>query len=323
MRRREFLSVVAMLAAPCAVTAQQAGPVRRMGVLFTSAGPNPASRAIFIQTLRDLGWIDGQNLSIEYRYANNNVELVPALATELVQLKVDVIVTIGSVASLTAKRATTTIPIVASSGDPVLVGLVTNLSRPGGNITGTSTTSPELTAKRLQFLKGLLPSATRIGELVNPANPQERLMRTDYERVYRSVDLQPIFVEVARAAQLEGAIAEFARQRAQALVVRADPLFVTNRDTIMQLAVKHALPTMTEGRQFVAAGGLVSYAPNGAELIRRSAALVDKILRGAKPGDLPFEQPTTFELVINLKTAKTLGITIPQSLLLLADEVMQ
>jgi putative ABC transport system substrate-binding protein len=323
MRRREFLSVVAMLAAPCAVTAQQTGPVRRMGVLFTSAGPNPAGRAIFIQTLRDLGWIDGQNLSIEYRYANNNVELVPALATELVRLKVDVIVTIGSVASLAAKRATTTIPIVASSGDPVLVGLVTSLSRPGGNITGTSTTSPELTAKRLQFLKGLLPSATRIGELVNPANPQERLMRTDYERVYRSVDLQPIFVEVTRADQLEGAIAEFARQRTQALVVRADPLFLTNRDTIMQLAVKHALPTMTEGRQFVAAGGLVSYAPNGAEQIRRSAALVDKILRGAKPGDLPFEQPTTFELVINLKTAKTLGITIPQSLLLLADEVMQ
>ena len=323
MHRREFLRVVAMLATPCTVTAQQAAPVRRMGVLFTSAGPSTAGRAIFIQSLRDLGWIEGQNLSIERRYANNNAELVPALATELVQLKVEVIVTSGSVASLAAKRATTTIPIVASSGDPVLVGLVPSLSRPGGNITGISTTSPELTAKRLQFLKGLLPSVTRIGELVNPANPQERLMRTDYEQAYRSLDLQPIFVEVTRADQLEGAIAEFARQRTQALVVRADPLFLTNSDTIMRLAVKHVLPTMTEGRQFVAAGGLVSYAPNGAELTRQSAALVDKIHSGAKPGDPPFEQPTKFELVINLQTAKTLGITIPQSLLLRADEVIQ
>jgi putative ABC transport system substrate-binding protein len=323
MRRREILFVLAMLTAPCAVTAQQTGPVRRIGILFTSTGPAPAGRAMFVQTLRDLGWIEGQNLSIERRYANNNAELVPALAAELVQLKVDVIVTSGSVASLAAKAATTTIPIVASSGDPVLIGLVASLSRPGGNITGISTASPELTAKRLQLLKGLLPSATRIGELVNPANAQERLMRTDYERVYRSVDLQPIFAEVTRADELEGAIAEFARQRTQALVIRADPLFLTNSDTIMQLAVKHALPTMTEGRQFVAAGGLVSYAPNGAEAIRRSAALVDKILKGAKPADLPIEQPTKFELVINLKTAKTLGITVPQSLLLLADEVMQ
>lgn len=323
MRRRAFLCVLAVLAAPGAGTAQQTWPVRRMGVLFANAGPNPESRALFIQTLRDLGWIEGRNLSIEYRYGNNNPELVPALASELVHLQVDVIVTIGSVASLAAKRATTTIPIVASSGDPVLVGLVASLSRPGGNITGTSTASPELTAKRLQLLKGLLPSATRIGELINPANPQERLMRTDYERVYRSVDLQPIFVDVTRAEELQRAFAEFALQKTQALVVRADPLFVTNSDTIMQLALQHALPTMTEGRRFVAAGGLVSYAPNGTEAIRRSAALVDKILRGAKPGDLPFEQPTQFELVINLKTAKTLGIMIPQSLLLRADEVVQ
>jgi putative ABC transport system substrate-binding protein len=179
MHRREFLCLLAMLAAPYTVMAQQAGPVRRIGMLFTSAGPSPAGRAIFMQTLRELGWIEGQNLSIEWRYANNNAELVPDLATQLVQLKVDVIVTIGSVASLAAKRATTTIPIVASSGDPVLVGIVPSRSRPDGNITGVSMTSPEVTATRLQFLKGLLPSATRIGELVNPANPQERLMRTD------------------------------------------------------------------------------------------------------------------------------------------------
>jgi len=197
------------------------------------------------------------------------------------------------------------------------------MSRPGGNITGVTTIAPELAAKRLELLRELLPKATRIGELVDPGNQYWQLVRKDYEEVFRSLGMQPIFLEVADPAALEKAFAELTRQRAEVLIVRGDPGFFATRDRIVNLALKHALPTMAESRPLVTAGGFVSYGPDPNAMMGRTAALVDKILKGAKPGDLPIEQPTKFEFVINLKTAKALGLTIPQSLLLRADEVIQ
>jgi len=203
-----------------------------------------------------------------------------------------------------AKNATTNIPVVTITGDPLRIGLGASMSRPGGNITGSSTIAPELAAKRLELLRELRPTAKRVGELVDPANPSLRLIRKEDEQAYRSLGMQPIFVDVGDATQLERVIAEIARMRADALIVRADPLFAANRDQIASLALKHALPTMAKGRNFVSAGCLASYAPNISAIGRGSAIFVDKILRGAKPGDLPIEQPTKFELAINLNAAK-------------------
>ncbi len=323
MDRRAFMAVLvgSLLVAPLPILAQQAGKVRRLGIL--TAGTISSNWAIFFETLRDLGWIEDQNLLIERRPAGGKAELVPGLAAELVQLRVDVIVAEGAVASVAAKNGTTTIPIVTITGDPVRINLVASMSRPGGNITGSSTIAPELAAKRLELLRELRPTATRVAELVDPANPYIRLIRKEDEQAYRSLGMQPIFVDVPDAAQLEKVIAEVARMRADALIVRSDPLFTSNRDQIASLALKHALPTMAEGKLFVSAGCLASYAPASVAIGRATAVFVDKILKGAKPGDLPIEQPTKFEPVINLKTAKALGITIPQSLLLRADEVIQ
>ncbi len=323
MDRRTFIGTLAwgLLAAPLIANAQQAGQIRRIGVL--SGGTVSNAVAPLAAGLRDYGWVAGQNLIIEARGAGGKAELAAALAAELVQLRVEVIVTFGAVAAVAAKSSTTTIPIVATTGDPVRLGLVSNMSRPGGNITGVSTIAPELAAKRLELLRELLPKATRIGELVDPGNQYWQLVRKDYEEVFRSLGMQPIFVEVADPAALEKAFAELTRQRAEVLIVRGDPGFFATRDRIMSLALKHALPTMAESRPLVTAGGFVSYGPDPNAMMGRTAALVDKILKGAKPGDLPIEQPTKFEFVINLKTAKALGLTIPQSLLLRADEVIQ
>ena len=207
--------------------------------------------------------------------------------------------------------------------DPVRSGLVTSLARPGGNITGNSFIEPYLGAKRLQILKELLPSVTRIGELINPTNPAYEILRSGEEAALRQLGMQGIFIDVANAGQLEGAFAELARRGAEALVVHLDTVFLSNRAQIMKLAATHALPTMAEGRQFAEVGAVLSYAHSGAEMIRNAAVFIDKIFKGAKPGDLPIEQPTRFELVINLKAARALGIAIPQSLLLRADEVIQ
>jgi putative tryptophan/tyrosine transport system substrate-binding protein len=323
MDRRTFIEAVAcsLLVAPLLARAQQTGKARRIGIL--TAGTIGRDWAVFFETLRELGWIEGQNIVIERRAAGGKAELVPGLAAELVQLRLDVIVTGGAVASLAAKSATTTIPIVTITGDPVRLGLVASMSRPGGNITGSSTVAPELAAKRLELLRELRPKATRLVELVDPANLYIKLIRKEDEQAYRSLGMQPIFVDVADGAQLERIFAEVARLKADALIVRGDPLFSSNRNEIASLALKHALPTMAEGSLFVSAGCLASYAPKASAMARGTAAFVDKILKGAKPGDLPIEQPTKFELAINLKTAKALGITIPQSLLLRADEVIQ
>jgi putative tryptophan/tyrosine transport system substrate-binding protein len=323
MDRRTFINLVAgsLVVAPLPALAQQTGKVRRLGIL--TAGTISSDWGVFFETLRELGWIEDQNLLIERRAAGGKADLVPGLAAELVQLRVDVILANGAVASVAAKNATTSIPIVTVTGDPLRIGLVASMSRPGGNITGSSTVAPELAAKRLELLRELRPTATRVGELVDPANPYIKLIRKDDEQAYRSLGMQPIFVDVADATQLERAIAEVARMRADALIVRGDPLFTSNRDQIAGLALKHALPTMAEGKLFVSSGCLASYAPKTWAIGRASAVFVDKILKGAKPGDLPIEQPTKFELVINLKTARALGITVAQSLLLRAVEVIE
>ena len=322
MDRRTFISAAAgsLIAPPFAAMAQQAAKIRRIGVLLSGTITSPGS---LTDALRTYGWMEGQNLTVERRAAANKVELVPVLAAELVNTNVDVIVTYGAVASLAAKNATTTIPIVSATGDPVRLGLVPSLSRPGGNITGVTTFSPELSAKRLQLLRELVPALKRVGTFVNPANEYARLMRDDDEQDFRLLGMQPIFVEVTSSADLERSFATLSQLRAQALVLGSDPLFVSNRDRIAGLALAQTLPMMAEGRRFAVAGALASYAPSETEMFRSQAGIVDKILRGSKPGDIPIEQPSKFDLVINLNTAKALGITIPQSLLLRADEVIQ
>ena len=325
MDRRRFVCAVggSLFAMHLAATAQETAKVRRIGLLTAGTFPTRPARLPLTDALREHGWIEGQNLIIEKRGADGNAQRVPELAAELVRLDVEVIASFGAVASLAARSATTTIPIVTLTGDPVVLGLVPNLSHPGGNITGVTTISPELAAKRLELLRTLLPRAARIAELVDPANEYIRRTRSDYEKDFRALGMQPIFVDVAAPAELDRSFAEVSRQRAEALIVRADPIFVANRDRIMLFASHSALPTVAEGRQFAEAGALASYAPSVTASLARLAALIDKILRGAKPGDLPIEQPTKLELVINLKTAKALGLSIPQSLLLRADEVIQ
>ena len=322
MDRRTFIAIaaVAFAATPRAATAQQAGSIRRIGVL--TAGAIPKTTPAFIEGLREKGWVEGQNLVIERRGADGNAERVPGLAAELVQMNLDVIVSFGAVAAVAIKNATTTIPIVTQSGDPVRLGLVSNLSRPGGNITGLSVIAPELASKRLELIRELLPRATLIGELVDPANTYWQRVRQDYEQAFRTLRMQPLFVEVANPGEIEKAMAQIAARRADALVFRGDPMFTSNRERIARLAVQHALPTIAEDRTSAEAGILMSYGPDNAAAGRIVAGYIDRILRGAKPGDLPIAQPTKFEFVINLKTAKALGMTIPQPLLLRADQVI-
>ena len=326
MDRRTFIGAVAagIITAPLAAYAQTATTVRRIGVLSLEERPTPARIQQMYAPLSELGWTEGKNLLIERRYANGRAELLQPFAEELVRLNVEIIVTTGTDATLAAKNATTSIPIVIySAGDPVRAGLVASLARPGGNITGFSIVSLELDAKRLSLLRELLPGLQRIGVLENANNPFWRATRKEFDQVCRSLGLQPITIEVATAGELENAIAELARRRAQALYVRADSLFHVNRVPIVSAASRYALPILAANKLMLEPGALVVYATSEAERDRRNAAFVDRILRGAKPADLPIEQPTKFELGINLKTAKTLGLTIPQSLLLGADQVIE
>jgi putative ABC transport system substrate-binding protein len=326
MDRRVFIGALAAYLAvvPPAVMAQQKDKVRRIGLLMLGGPPTPEELPWDPGPLRDLGWIEGQNLVIERRYAGDRAELLQPLAAELVRLQVEIIVTAGTDATAAAKEATSRIPVVMfSAGDPVGAGLVASLSRPGGNITGFSIVTTELNVKRLELLHELLPAAQRVGELVNPTNPVSKVGRKRYEEAYRSLGMQPLFIDVAVASELARAFAELARGRAQALIVPADNLFESNSAWIARAALEQALPTMVGDRDMVEDGGLVSYTYSGAERERRVAYFIDKVLRGAKPADLPVEQPTEFKLIINLKTAKALGLTIPQSLLLRANEVIR
>jgi putative ABC transport system substrate-binding protein len=326
MDRRTFISTLScgVVAAPLIVRAQTATTIRRIGFL----APGPPESAAELQeryaALKELGWIEGRNLLFERRYANGRAELLRPLAEELVRLKVELIVTSGTAATLAAKSATNTTPIVfRTAGDPVRTGLVASLARPGGNVTGYSIFGPEFDAKKIAVLRELLPNVQRVGMLENSTNPYFRATRKELEQACRSFGIQLIFVEVAAASDLANAVAEVARQGGQALFVPPDGLFIENRGEIMRAALKHALPT-TVARPIVReTGALVSYHPTQREEDNRAAAFINRILRGAKPAELPVEQPTQFELVINLKTAKALGITVPQSLLSRADEVIQ
>jgi putative ABC transport system substrate-binding protein len=326
MDRRSFICAFAtllVLAGSLVARAQTATTVRRIGWLVLDDRPPPAELEQQLAPLRQLGWIEGQNLLVERRYANGRAERLQSLAEELVRLKVELIVTGGTDATLAAKNATNTIPIVMRAGDPVRTGLVKSLSRPGGNITGYSLMGTEPDAKLLALMREMLPGLQRVGVLENSTNPYHRAVRKDLEQVFRSLGILPIFLEVAAAEDCENALAEMVRRKAQALLVASDRLFVGNRIPLMSAALRYALPTGVGGGEMLEAGGLLSYNENVAELRRRGAAFIDKILRGAKPADLPIEQPTQFDLGINLKTAKALGITIPQSLLLRADKVIQ
>jgi ABC-type uncharacterized transport system substrate-binding protein len=327
VRRREFITILGTAAAlPLAVQAQQPAKVPRVGWL--SPGSQTSDQnfiASFRDGLRELGWMVGQNIAIESRWAEGKFERLPDLAAELVRLKVDVIVANVTQASLAAKRATTTIPIImVGVGDPLGSGLVDSLARPSGNVTGPSSMLAEASAKQLALLKETVPSASPVAVLWNPANPvwqASALKQT--EAAARAMGLRLQLVEARGPDELEGAFAAITRERAGALFVPADIIFVRHAQRMADLAARHRLPAMYGFREHVEAGGLMSYAASFSVMFRRAAAFVDKILKGAKPADLPVEQPTKFELVINIKTAKALGITIPQSVLQLADEVIR
>ena len=312
---------------PIACEAQQATKVARIGYLSFSLAATPHIEEAFRQGLRDLGYVEGRNLVIEYRSAEGKPDRLAVLAAELVALNIDVIVAPGTPQALAAKQATRTLPIVfATAADPVGSGLVTSLARPGGNVTGLSILAPALVGKRLELLTQALPGVSRVAVLWQPGGHDERtdndiLKEAGVAARVLGVRLQ--FVEVRGPADFDRAFSDMTRARAGALTVLTGIMFLNERRRLVDLTAKNRLPAVYGGRDFVDAGGLLSYGPNLADLYRRAATYVDNILKGAKPGDLPVEQPTKFELVINLKTAKALGLTIPPSLLQRADQVIE
>jgi putative ABC transport system substrate-binding protein len=273
--------------------------------------------------LRDLGYVEGKNIAIEFRWADDKYERLSELAADLVRQKVDVIVTYGAPGTLAAKRASATVPIVmAISGDAVLTGLVASLARPGGNITGTTEFAPELMAKRLELLKEAMPRITQVAALLNPSTPLSRPIFQAMEITAKSLKLELLQFGARAPNEFESVFSEMAKRRVDTVVVQEDPMLVANVKTIADIASKQRLPSIG-GREFAEAGGLIGYGVNILEMFRRAAYFVDKILKGVKPSDLPVEQSTKFELVINLKTAKALGITIPRPVLLRADRVIE
>jgi putative tryptophan/tyrosine transport system substrate-binding protein len=324
MDRRTFIGGVAggLLAAPLGTRAQQVGKVYRIGILEPiPAAQNAANLDALRKGLRDLGYVEGRNLVIEYRSADGRAERFPDLATELVRLKVDLIVTRGTPATNAAKSATETIPVVMAAMRPLAV--VASLAQPSGNITGVTTFSTELTGKRIELLKELVPSLSRVALLHNMGNPAAPPEWEEVKTAARSLGLQSELLDVRSQGDLDRALELAARQRVDALVIGADGLTQMHQQTIVDLLARNRLPAAYPAREFVEAGGLIAYAVNYPDLYFRFASFVDKIFKGAKPGELPVEQPTKFELVINLKTAKALGLSIPQSILLRADEVIQ
>ena len=318
---------LSMLVAPLTAEAQQATKVHRIGRLYPGSPtePNPNLEA-FRQGLRDLGYVEGQNLVIEYRYAEDRDDRLADLAAELVRLKVDVIVTVAASATRAVQHATRTIPIVMAGGsDPVGDGLVASLARPGGNTTGTSNLTVELPGKRLELLKETVPQSARIAVLADPDAPTYESTMNNLTVAARALGLQLHVVELRRADELDTAFAAMTQERADALLVIGDAQLLNRQRArvVADLAAQHRLPAMYGWREYVDAGLLMSYGPSQLDMQRRTAVYVDKILKGAKPADLPVEQPTKFELIINLKAAKALGLTIPPSLLLQADEVIK
>jgi putative ABC transport system substrate-binding protein len=329
MDRRVFIGTLAggLLAAPLAAEAQSAVKVPRIGYLAPNLAASPHLPEAFRQGLRDLGYVESQNVVIEYRSAEGKPERLPALAAELVALKVDVIVGPGTPTALAARQATRTLPIVfATAADPVGSGLVTSLARPGGNVTGLSILAPELVGKRLELLTQAVPGVSRVAVLWQPGGHDERTDKDilkDAEVAARPLGVRLQFVEARGPADFDRTFSDMTRAGVGALTVLTSVMFLNERRRLVDLTAKNRLPAVYGGRDFVDAGGLMAYGPNLADLYRRAATYVDKILKGAKPGDLPVEQPTKFELLINLKTAKALGLTIPPALLQGADEVIQ
>jgi putative tryptophan/tyrosine transport system substrate-binding protein len=327
MERRVFLGTLAgLLAAPLIAQAQRPVKVYRIVYLGNSTAALEAELVdAFRQGLRNLNYVEGQNFVIEYRWAEGRNDRFPGLVAEAVRLQADVILTSGTPATLAAKEGTRTIPIVtAAMGDPISAGVVPSLARPGGNITGLASMSPEIDGKRLELLKELVPGVSRIAVLWNPTNPNNvaRINHIQVAAKTLRLTLEPL-VGAGDSQDLEKGFAAIVAARAEALIVESDRALLAHRAQIADFATRRRLPALYPYREFVQAGGLVSYAPSYPAMFRRAATYVDKILKGAKPADLPVEQPTTFELVINLKTAKALGLKIPQSLLQRADEVIQ
>jgi putative ABC transport system substrate-binding protein len=328
MRRREFITLVGgtAVAWPLAARAQQAA-VPVIGFL-NSASLDTFSRHLraFSEGLKDTGYVDGENVAIEYRWAEGQFDRLPALAGELVRRKVAVIVATGGPASaLAAKAATTTIPVVFNVGeDPVRLGLVASLARPGGNVTGINFFIYELAAKRLALQRELVPAATRVAVLVNPANAAhtETLLR-DVEAAARVIGLQIQIVNASTNREIDAAFAGLARERVDALFVFPDPFFISRRFQIVQLATRHAVPATYPARDFVEPGGLMSYGTDSADAWRQTGVYTGRVLRGVKPADLPVVQSSKFELVVNAQTARMLGLTVPPSLLSIADEVIE
>jgi putative ABC transport system substrate-binding protein len=326
----KLLVTVALSALLCAlcypVQAQKTKSVPRIGYLaVNSSSVERHLVEAFQQGLGELGWVEGQNIAIEYRFAEGKLDRLPDLAAELVNLKIDVLVaTGGTPPALAAKKASTMIPIVfLPVGDPVATGLVASLARPGGNITGLSNMQVGLSGKRLELLKEVVPKVSRVAVLWNPSNPFSELALRETEVAARALRVQLQSLEVRGVKDLEPAFSEMTAARAAALLVMADSMFRGERARLADLAVKNRLPTVLPQGVYVEAGGLMSYGENQPDLWRRAATYVDKILKGAKPADLPVEQPTKFELVINLKTAKQIGLTVPQKVLARADKVIR
>lgn len=331
--RRCFLGVTAIAVAASASGAHAQAPAKvwRIGYLTQRTGPAPFDQA-FVQAMRDLGYVVGRNLVIEYRWAGNDPARLQALADELARLDVDVVVAAATPAVRAVMRATRTIPIViAAAPDPLGAGLVASLNRPGGNVTGVTIMSTDLAQKRLQLLREIVPGMTRIGLLaigtpgsaVDPARSATTLIVSEMQAAARPLAVAVVVQTIDGAADLPRAFARFERERLQALLVQVAPVTFEHRATILDLAARQRLPAMYEIRVFVDDGGLVSYGPDLAESYRRAATYVDRILKGARPGDLAIEQPGKYEMVVNLRTAQALGLAIPQPLLLRADEVIR
>ena len=325
MTRREFITLLggAAVAWPLAARTQQSGKIHAIGLL-SPASRSPSVVPALFDALAELGWIEGKNLVVERRYAENRLERLPELAAELVRLNVEVIVANGTLGPLAAKRATSTIPIVmTAAGDPLGSGLVASLARPGGNVTGISLMAPDLGGKRLELLKELLPRLARVAVLWNAANPYAAIVFKETQAAGRTLGIEVQSLEVRGPDDFDGAFDTARKQRPDALITVEDPLTFSHQKRIADFATGQQLPSLYGFREFVVAGGLMSYGANVADLFRRAASYVDKILKGAKPADLPVQQPTTFELVINVKTARALGLEIPPTLLARADEVIE
>jgi putative ABC transport system substrate-binding protein len=326
LERRAFLVAVAVLGAAHASSAQQR-KTWRVGFLYFASKQSAQETgryAVFLQGMRELGYTEGKNLVLEARFADGKAERLPELAAELVRAKVDLIVSSGTPANLAARRATAAIPIVMTlSVDPVADGVAASLARPGGNVTGLTTLSDQLSQKHLEILSAVLPKVSRVGALVNPANVGNLIQWQYLQAAAKNAAIELLRADARTPAEIERGLASLARERPQALIVAGDALFVQQRRQIAELVMTHRLPTIALSSEHAEAGSLMSYGPDLKDNFRRAAIYVDRIFRGAKPGELPIEQPAKFDMVINLKTARGLGLTIPKELQFRADRLIE